>query len=71
MDDTNSTNKFVTSAEKTSWNAKEDASNKVTSLTSSSTNTQYPSAKAVYDYVGDVVGDIDTLLADLNTGGGV
>ena len=50
---------------------KEDASNKVTSLTSSSTDTQYPSAKAVYDYVGDVVGDIDTLLADLNTGGGV
>lgn len=71
VDDTSSTNKFVSSTEKTSWNAKEDASNKVTSLTSSSTNTQYPSAKAVYDYVGDVVGGIDTLLADLNTGGGV
>ena len=49
VDDTSSTNKFVTSAEKTSWNAKEDASNKVTSLTSSSTDTQYPSAKTVYN----------------------
>lgn len=28
---------------------KEDTTNKVTSITSSSTNTQYPSAKAVYD----------------------
>lgn len=28
---------------------KEDASNKVTTISSSSTNTQYPSAKAVYD----------------------
>lgn len=27
----------------------EDSSNKTTSITSSSTNTQYPSAKAVYD----------------------
>jgi len=26
-------------------------SNKVTSISSSSTNTQYPSAKAVYDYI--------------------
>ena len=49
VDDTNNAHKFVTSAEKTSWNAKEDASNKVTSLTSSSTDTQYPSAKTVYD----------------------
>ena len=28
---------------------KENTSNKVTSLSSSSTNTQYPSAKCVYD----------------------
>ena len=33
--------------------------NKVTSLSSSSTNTQYPSAKCVYD----IIGDIETLLA--------
>lgn len=37
---------------------KEDKSNKVTSLSASSTDTQYPSAKAVYD----LVGDIETLL---------
>lgn len=33
---------------------KEDKSNKVTSLSSSSTDTQYPSAKCVYDLIGDV-----------------
>lgn len=33
---------------------KESTSNKVTSLSSSSTNTQYPSAKCVYDLLGDV-----------------
>lgn len=33
---------------------KEDASNKVTSLSSSSTDTQYPSAKCVYDLIGDI-----------------
>lgn len=38
---------------------KENTSNKVTSLSSASTDTQYPSAKAVYD----LVGDIETLLA--------
>lgn len=36
-------------------------SNKVTSLSSSSTDTQYPSAKCVYD----LVGDIETLLTAL------
>lgn len=36
----------------------EETANKVTSLSSSSTNTQYPSAKCVYD----LVGDIETLL---------
>lgn len=40
---------------------KEDSSNKVTSLSSSSTDTQYPSAKAVYD----LVGDIETLLSEI------
>jgi len=38
---------------------KEDKSNKVTSLSSASTDTQYPSAKCVYDLVGNV----ETLLA--------
>lgn len=38
---------------------KEDKSNKVTSLSSQSTDTQFPSAKCVYD----LVGNIETLLA--------
>ena len=40
---------------------KEDTSNKVTTLSSSSTDTQYPSAKCVYDLVGNV----ESLLASL------
>lgn len=43
----------------TSLTGVECTSNKVTSLSSSSTDTQYPSAKCVYD----IVGDIETLLA--------
>lgn len=35
---------------------KEDKSNKVTSVSSASTNTQYPSAKAVYDYIQSLDG---------------
>jgi Mg-chelatase subunit ChlI len=46
---------------------KEDKSNKVTSLNASSTDTQYPSAKCVYD----LVGDIETVLTALDVGGGV
>ena len=42
-------------------NGKENTSNKVTSLSSSSTDTQYPSAKCVYD----LVGDIETILASI------
>ena len=44
---------------------KENTSNKVTSLSSSSTDTEYPSAKCVYD----LVGDINTVLATLTTPG--
>jgi hypothetical protein len=40
---------------------KEDKSNKVTSLSSTSTDTQYPSAKCVYD----MIGDIETLLTSI------
>jgi len=42
---------------------KEDKSNKVTSISSSSTDTQYPSAKCVYD----LIGNINTILATLTT----
>lgn len=45
---------------------KEDTSNKVTSLSSNSTDTQYPSAKCVYD----LVGNISTVLSSLVTVGG-
>lgn len=45
----------------------EDKSNKVISLSASSTDEQYPSAKCVYD----LVGNIETLLTTLDTGSGV
>lgn len=41
---------------------KEDSSNKVTSLSASSTDTQYPSAKCVYDMIGDVESVLASLL---------
>ena len=40
---------------------KEDKSNKVTSISASSTNDQYPSAKCVFD----IVGNIEALLAEV------
>ena len=43
----------ITSSNITNWNNKENASNKVTSISASSTDTQYPSAKCVYDLVKD------------------
>lgn len=57
VDDSSTTNKFVTQQEKQSWNGKQDAlgytaensGNKVTSLSNQSTDTQYPSAKCVHD----------------------
>lgn len=45
----------------------EAKSNKVTSLSSSSTDTEYPSAKCVYDMIGDV----ESLLTAINSGNGV
>lgn len=46
---------YITSSALTGY---EQTSNKVTSISSSSTDTQYPSAKCVYD----IVGDIETLI---------
>ena len=40
---------------------KENTSNKVTSISASSTDTEYPSAKCVWD----LVGDIETILASI------
>ena len=50
-------------------NSKEKQSNKVTSLSSSSTHTQYPSAKAVYDAIqlvdgGDSGLDVENFYID-------
>lgn len=42
---------------------KEDVANKVTSISAASTDTEYPSAKCMYD----LIGDINTILADLAT----
>jgi len=57
----------VTSNVQTQLNNKEETANKVTSLSSSSTDTQYPSAKCVYDIIGDVA----TLIAQYTNGNGV
>lgn len=46
---------------------KEVLANKVTTISSASTDTQYPSAKCVYD----IVGNIESALQTLNTGSGV
>ena len=43
----------------------EVTTNKVTSLSSSSTHTQYPSAKATYTYINAMLGDIETLLSNI------
>lgn len=45
---------------------KEDSSNKVVSLSSSSTDTQYPSAKCVYDIVGDIESVLDAIINGTN-----
>ena len=55
------TDAHTTSAEKSVWNAKLDSSAITTSISSSSTDSQVPSAKAVYD----IVGNIETLLSQI------
>ena len=47
------------------YSSLEQNSNKVTSISSASTDVQYPSAKAVYDLVDTALGDIETLLAEI------
>ena len=50
---------FLTSHQDIS--SKQDVSNLVTSLSASSTNTQYPSAKCVYDMIGDIEAVLATI----------
>lgn len=45
----------------TALGGKENTTNKVTSLSSASTDTQYPSAKCVYDLIGDISSAIDAI----------
>ncbi|MBQ6631953.1 MAG: hypothetical protein IJH55_07615 [Romboutsia sp.] len=45
---------------------KENSSNKTLVVNSSSTDSQYPSGKAVYTYVNGVVGNINTMLDQMN-----
>ncbi len=54
-------NFYTKDVDDTLLSAKENLSNKVTSISSSSTDNEYPSAKCVYD----IVGDIETLLASI------
>lgn len=51
----------ATSISAAEWDAKQDKSNLVTSLSASSTDTQYPSAKCVYD----IIGDLETILSTI------
>lgn len=57
--------KYVSCDSNSGWyndtSALQDISQKVTSLSSSSTHSQYPSAKAVYDMIGDVESLINAL----------
>lgn len=59
VDDTNQTNKFVTSTEKTTWNRKLD--------TSKVKNANSTTAGDVYDvrYINTMIGNIETLLAEV------
>ena len=62
----NSSNLVTSGGVYTTLSGKEDVSNKVTSLSSSSTNTQYPSAKCVYDELTDIEEITAAALSDLD-----
>lgn len=57
------TNPTVAQTIKQVIESRESSSNKTTSISRESTDQQYPCAKAVYDFVMDKLGDIETLLA--------
>ena len=46
---------------------KENTSNKVTSLSDQSTDSQYPSAKCVYDLVGNIESALNTINSGVRT----
>ena len=47
---------------KKALDTKEESANKVTSISQASTDTQYPTAKAVYDFVQGQIGNINSIL---------
>lgn len=64
VDDTSSTNKFVSSSDITNWNSKQNALTFDTTPTSDSTNPV--TSGGIYTYVNTIVGDIATALNTIN-----
>ena len=62
-----STNPVQNKKVKEALDTKENTSNKVTSISSSSTNTQYPSAKLLYDKLAEKQEQIDALVEENST----
>lgn len=50
---------------------KQDKSKMVTEIDASSDNEHYPTAKSVYSFVNNKIGDVDSLLTQIDTGSGV
>ena len=65
VDDTNQTHKFVTTSEKTTWNNKLNANKVKTSVSTTSGD--------VYDvtYINTIIGNVESILEELDVGGGV
>ena len=64
VDDTNTTHKFVSASEKSTWNGKQDA------LTFDSTPTQGSTNPVTSGGVYAVIGDVESLLTTLISGNG-
>ncbi|MBQ0097917.1 MAG: hypothetical protein KBS62_03150 [Oscillospiraceae bacterium] len=85
VDDSSATNKFVTAQDKSNWNGKQNAISDLATIRQNSSlgatalqqskvkSAQSTTSGDVYDvtYINAVVGDVETILADINSGGGV
>lgn len=69
VDDTSTTNKFVDAEEKATWNAKQNALTFDTTPTENSTNPV--TSGGIKTYVDTIVGDIESILEELDVGGGI
>lgn len=65
VDNTSDINKPISTATQAALDLKEDKTNKTTSISSASTDEQYPSAKAVYDFTKDSANLVETTWAAL------